>query len=179
MASVLGDVSRLPFSLDPLIAEAKRRMRRRQGLVAVAVLLAAGAAAATFALHGSGGPGSGATRIGHSSAAALLRGRPVMGLTCEKALSVRCNRLGLAVWLKEPAAAVTARIGGRAVILGTKAGGSGAYSRGLFWQALFSDEHAPAWADLSASIPVRIRVMSRSGRVSKTRVFVNVSEGYG
>ena len=46
--------SRLPFSLDPLMKEAKRRMRRRRVLVAaVVLLLAGGAAGATLALRGS------------------------------------------------------------------------------------------------------------------------------
>jgi hypothetical protein len=49
---------RLPFSLDPLIAEAKRQMRRRRLLVAALLLTAAGAGwlAAT---RSPGGPGSG------------------------------------------------------------------------------------------------------------------------
>ncbi|HEU5477316.1 MAG TPA: hypothetical protein VFU64_05740 [Gaiellaceae bacterium] len=48
-------VSRLPFSLDPLIAEAKRRMRRRRLLVAgLVVALAGGAAGAGLALRGTG-----------------------------------------------------------------------------------------------------------------------------
>lgn len=46
MASVLAHLPRLPFSLDPLIAEAKRRARRRRGLIILAVLVAAGAAVA-------------------------------------------------------------------------------------------------------------------------------------
>ena len=47
-------VPHLPFSLDPLIAEAKRRMRRRRLLVGVLLLLLAGSAvAAGFALSGS------------------------------------------------------------------------------------------------------------------------------
>src|SRR4029077_192926 len=57
-------VPRLPFSLDPLIAEAKLRARRRRLLLALGV--AAGVAVAlTFALQsgagpaGTGGPGSG------------------------------------------------------------------------------------------------------------------------
>jgi hypothetical protein len=47
MASVLTHVPRLPFSLDPLIAEARRRMRRRRVLLAalvVGLLAAVGAA---------------------------------------------------------------------------------------------------------------------------------------
>jgi hypothetical protein len=44
---------RLSFELDPLIAEAKRRMRRRRLLgVAAAIALVAGTAGAVFALRG-------------------------------------------------------------------------------------------------------------------------------
>src|SRR5690242_4458850 len=46
-------VPRLPFSLDPLIAEAKRRARTRRFLLVATVVLAGGVAAATLALHGS------------------------------------------------------------------------------------------------------------------------------
>jgi len=50
-------VPRLPFSLDPLMAEAKRRARQRRALVAlIAALLAAGAAAGGYFLLGPGGP---------------------------------------------------------------------------------------------------------------------------
>lgn len=51
-------VTRLPFSLDPLIAEAKRRMRRRRSLT-LAVLLVAVALGGALALRLSpSGPGS-------------------------------------------------------------------------------------------------------------------------
>jgi hypothetical protein len=47
---------RLPFSLDPLMAEAKRRARQRRALVALAILLLAGLAAGlTFAFRSPGG----------------------------------------------------------------------------------------------------------------------------
>jgi len=49
---------RLPYSLDPLIAEAKRRMRRRRSLI-LAMLFVAAAIGVTFAFGSSpGGPGS-------------------------------------------------------------------------------------------------------------------------
>jgi hypothetical protein len=49
-------VPRLPFSLDPLIAEAKRRARQRRVLIALGVLLVAGLAAGlTFAFRSPGG----------------------------------------------------------------------------------------------------------------------------
>jgi hypothetical protein len=47
----------LPFSLDPLIAEAKRRARQRRLLIAVAVVVVGGLAAAlTFGLRSSNDP---------------------------------------------------------------------------------------------------------------------------
>jgi hypothetical protein len=55
LAPVLARVPRLPFSLDPLIAEAKRRMRRRRLLVAaLAVVVAGGGVGAAFALRSAG-----------------------------------------------------------------------------------------------------------------------------
>ncbi len=47
---------RLPFAVDPLFAEAKRRMRRRRALLAILVLLGAAAVAGSVALSRS--PGS-------------------------------------------------------------------------------------------------------------------------
>jgi hypothetical protein len=56
--------SRFPFSLYPLIAEAKRRARQRRVLIALAVLLLAGLAAGlTLALRSPGGS-SGGARLG-------------------------------------------------------------------------------------------------------------------
>ena len=52
-------VPRLPFSLDPLIAEAKRRMRRRRFLVAVAIATVGAGVGAAFVVGSSpGGSGS-------------------------------------------------------------------------------------------------------------------------
>jgi len=51
-------VPRLPFSLDPLMAEAKRRMRRRRVWTAASLILIGGIAAAVASMATSGGPGS-------------------------------------------------------------------------------------------------------------------------
>ncbi|HJQ74591.1 MAG TPA: hypothetical protein VJ814_06880 [Gaiellaceae bacterium] len=51
-------VPRLPFSLDPLIAEAKRRMRRRRLLVVTVALAALTLAGSVVATRSPGGPGS-------------------------------------------------------------------------------------------------------------------------
>jgi hypothetical protein len=58
MASMLTHVPRLPLSLDPLIAEAKRRMRRRRVWIAASLILIGGIAAAVASMATSGGPGS-------------------------------------------------------------------------------------------------------------------------
>jgi hypothetical protein len=47
----------LPFSLDPLIAEAKRRARRRSWLILFVLVAAAAAAAATLELRPASGSG--------------------------------------------------------------------------------------------------------------------------
>ena len=50
-------VPRLPFALDPLIAEAKRRARQRRGVLAItAVLIVAAAVGAALALRSPQGP---------------------------------------------------------------------------------------------------------------------------
>ena len=57
---------RFPFSLDPLMAEAKRRMRQRRLLIAVLlVALAAAAAATTLTLRGPSTPSSATTGPNH------------------------------------------------------------------------------------------------------------------
>jgi len=64
----------LPFSLDPVIAEAKRRMRQRRLLVAGLVVALAVVAGATLALRGPGGSSPGSAGAGHGSAVANING---------------------------------------------------------------------------------------------------------
>src|SRR5690348_2256615 len=49
---------RLPISLDPLIAEAKRRMRRRRVWIAASLILVGGITAPVATMATSGSPGS-------------------------------------------------------------------------------------------------------------------------
>lgn len=54
--AMTSHVPRFPFSLDPLMAEAKRRMRKRRALILVlTVVIGGGAAGATVALSQSNG----------------------------------------------------------------------------------------------------------------------------
>jgi hypothetical protein len=69
-------VPRLPFSLDPLIAEAKRRTRRRRWLMLV--VLVAAAAATTAALELRSGSGSGLAAVS----------KPVVHIVLEEPRSV-------------------------------------------------------------------------------------------
>lgn len=55
-------IAHLPISFDPLIAEAKRRMRRRQVLVAFATLIAVAAGAVYVLGSWAGGPSAGGSR---------------------------------------------------------------------------------------------------------------------
>ena len=68
-------VPRLPFSLDPLIAEAKRRTRRRRWLMLLLLVATAAAVAAAFELR----PGSGA-----GLAAVGTHGKPVAHIVMEE-----------------------------------------------------------------------------------------------
>ena len=75
--SMLASLQRLPFRLDPLIAEAKRRARQRRTLIALAALLLAGLAAGlTFAFRSPGGGspnGGGLTSANYSQLGVSLR----------------------------------------------------------------------------------------------------------
>jgi hypothetical protein len=97
-----------------VITEARHRQRRRRTAIAVGLLVAAIAAviAATYP-RDAGAPIPATT----SSAALTAPGRvfsqsPYMGVACPVANSIACDRVGLAVWLRRPAVAVTATIAG-------------------------------------------------------------------
>jgi hypothetical protein len=67
---MLGSFPRLPFSLDPLMAEAKRRARQRRTLIALGVVFLAGLAVGlTLALRSPGGGSPGGAPSGGLSSA--------------------------------------------------------------------------------------------------------------
>ena len=66
-------VPHLPFSLDPLVAEAKRRARQRRMLVALAVLLAGLALGLIFAFRSPGGSPNGGLRVTTGMTAKAVR----------------------------------------------------------------------------------------------------------
>jgi hypothetical protein len=102
-----------------------------------------------------------------------------LGLACNSATVLHCERVGLAVFLRQPARSVSASLDGHAVKLGTPRRRTGPYGTGLFWQVFFHDAHAQALADASRSIPVRVRIVTRAGALRRVSMIVYVSEGYG
>jgi hypothetical protein len=66
-------VSRTPASFDPLMAEAKQRMRRRRQLVAALLITVIGGTVMTLALRGQNGSPSPGLSSGHGLAVGALR----------------------------------------------------------------------------------------------------------
>jgi hypothetical protein len=103
-----------------LFGEARERQRRRQRRL-LATLVAAvaviGAAAWISTRPGPSTPAQppistppGTAAVGAGS---VFAQDPYMGVHCPAANSIACDRVGLAIWLKRPAIAVTATINGR------------------------------------------------------------------
>jgi hypothetical protein len=104
---------------------------------------------------------------------------PFLGLACRDAAADPCARLGLAVWLRRSARAVTATVDAHSVTLATGRG-TGPYRRGAFWQGFFDDRRAERYCDDS---PQRVSVDVRVLRSDETEGLVQaspiVSCGYG
>lgn len=118
-ATAQGDQAALEQDLEALIEEARRRARRRR-LTFIALvlggLLAAGAV--YLASAGNGVAPSSQSHSWHPQATTtapddLLRRVPYMGVACPTPNSFACDRVGLYVYLREPAVRVEARIEGR------------------------------------------------------------------
>ena len=122
--------------------------------------------------------------------ATILRRAPYTGVACPRANSIACDRVGLAVWLGEPAAVVSARLDGSPVVLGAAhLGGRPAtdwigYLRpaGLLDGALriTPDRGRTHW---EGAHPKRVRlvidVLRRDGSAVRTQTTVPLSPGWG
>ena len=83
-----------------------------------AFLIVASATAAALAFVASTGdpPGAGTPRAAPAQpvrADAVFGRRPQLGVACRVPNSIRCDRVGFAVWLRRPAGSVRAAIAGR------------------------------------------------------------------
>ncbi|HEX3802738.1 MAG TPA: hypothetical protein VHV75_07875 [Solirubrobacteraceae bacterium] len=103
-----------------LIDEAWDHRRRRHRRLAFAVLLVA-TIAGLWAITTSRGnrpmTGRAAPRSTVVAPGRVLSQSPDLGVKCPIANSIACDRVGLAVWLKQPAMSVTATIAGAPVAL--------------------------------------------------------------
>ena len=120
---------------------------------------------------------------GGSSHALRLPRDPFVGLRCYNPRMLRCSRVGLAVWLAQPAIGVTAIVDGHDVALHARAGGTGSYRRGLFWEGTFADPNAQRIADAfgsaSGSVSARLQVTENNGSIGNANSTVPLSEGCG
>ena len=124
----------------------------------------------------------------------LLARAPSLGVACRVANSIACDRVGLAVWLRRPARAVTATIAGRPVTLDDRAWSAPA-RRGL--RRMFAGFLHPAGLrDGALAVvtedgrdrftgrhPVRATVVlwvrDARGRIARTRLCVELRAGWG
>jgi hypothetical protein len=103
-----------------VIDEARARQHRHRIIAAVLVVaLAALAVGAYFGSDGGSGAGSSRSRsparlgLGTTEAAVVVFAQdPDLGVSCHVASWIGCDRVGLAVWLRRPAVAVSATIAG-------------------------------------------------------------------
>ena len=104
-----------------LLEEARARARRRRRRVAAAVLALLALASGLAILLDSGGGGRPAGSQERRAQAVrpgrVLAREPYMGVSCRRANSIACDRVGLAVWTRRPARAVRATVAGRTFAL--------------------------------------------------------------
>jgi hypothetical protein len=119
----------------------------------------------------------------------LLSRTPYLGVACREANSLACDRVGLAVWLRRPAARVTATINGRALRLHAgRPDGRRAWYRGYLQPAGLLDGPLRVTPDRGryfwqGSHPkdalVRIRIRRTSGKVDDASLSVPLRAGWG
>ena len=125
-------------------------------------------------------------RVVRVHAGRLLARRPYLGVSCRVANSIRCDRVGLAVWLRRPAEAVRAQIAGRWFRLEDRSSTPELMYTGFLRHAGLAD--GPLQVPFTARgrwygegrvvTRVVIRVRAR-GRASTTAVAVRLQPGWG
>lgn len=184
--------------LAGVIDEAWARWRRRR-LVAVTAALAITAVALGASLSSHRSPtaptDSGPVRVAPS---VVLSRTPYMGVVCPVANSTACDRVGLSVWLRRPAVAVSATIAGRPLILDTRQArpylAPGQRDRTMFTgylqpagivtrlQVIPDDSPIRWWAPSptnAPSPPVELRIDYGIGRRVVTKLDVPLEAGWG
>jgi hypothetical protein len=129
-----------------------------------------------------------------ASAHALLSREPYMGVSCPIANSFACDRVGLAVWLREPALSVDAAIAGMELELddpewsGPVDNGERRMFAGFLQPAGLIDGPLKVTADAGpdrwigrepVSASVDLRIVHDGGATDTTRLEVQLSPGWG
>src|SRR5580692_1019459 len=99
-----------------VVAAARRRQRRRTLAAAVAIAVAGVGGGVAATLHHAA---PGAPVASNVAPAAVLARAPDVGMAC--LTPAPCDRVGVAVWLRRPAASVSASVAGHPVALEVRA----------------------------------------------------------
>ena len=171
-----------------LISDARARQRRRQIGIVAAMISGVGGG---LALTRSGIPNIGSPAITSAQSvapAAILASAPSMGVACYRH---SCDWIGLAVWLRRPALAVTATVAGQPVRLQPSSAYPQPGAKATFvgflrhYQRVTSIhlETAPggptSWNGEAPVPSVQLRIRSSSGVTLDTRLHVPVQPGWG
>lgn len=196
-----------PEAVDAGVIEEARRRQRRRRLRALAASLALVALTAVV-LAGLGGGRGG--RPPHGGAPvpvapahlldsprlfardSLLARDVYAGVACRVPSSIACDRLGLAVWLRQPAVSVRATIGGRTVTLddpawsGPEHGGQRTAFAGFLQPAglvrrlgITPSAHAMWSGRGPRSAPLVLRVTDAHGASLTIETTVEIAPGWG
>jgi hypothetical protein len=106
--------------LKALFEEARRRARRRRLAYATAAAAALACGSAAFVVLDGGRSDDGSDRAPDRPVVApglALARTPYLGVSCPRANDIGCDRVGLAVWLRRPAARLTATVAGRRIAM--------------------------------------------------------------
>lgn len=185
--------------LQALIEEARQRARRRRwGYLALAATALSVGGALYFGVVRDGGEPAGSSSVAPPVALTVspqkvLPRDPYMGLACPTPNSFACDRVGVAVYLRRPAAEVRAAIGGRRFDLNVPDGWVG--KRKTFFTGLLQpaglQEDGPLkvtaddgpdryiGGDTGVVAPVRLEIIARDGEVTITEIDVRLMGGYG
>jgi hypothetical protein len=187
--------------LDAGVIDAARARQRRHR--ALAVVIAAALAFSSVVIGASRGPHD-TPVVGARDAAlrvapsVVLARTPYMGVVCPIANSTLCDRVGLAVWLRKSAVAVSATIGGRPLTLNTQQARpflgpeerAGTMFVGYLHPAgiaerlrVIPDDSPIGWwapsANNAPSPPVELRIDYGNGRPVVTKLYVPLEAGWG
>jgi hypothetical protein len=160
----------------------------------LAIMLAAAFAAGCGGDSQQDSGGGGEDQLARASAEELLGRDPYMGVSCRIPNSFACDRVGLAVWLREPAVAVEAVVAGRPFELddpewsGPFEDGERRMFAGFLQPAglidgplqVTADDGPDRWIGReSVSATVQLRIVRDGGSATTTTADVQLSPGWG